>query len=76
MHHLHQLNITDLKIVNFYRGDMRYASFYPDFILYDNTGLKGIVCDWANSVMDGKTKPNFQYNRVSVEDEQAVTNSI
>ena len=76
MHHLHQLNIKDLKVVSFYRGDIRYAQFYPDFILYDNTGLKGIVCDWAKTIMDGTQTPSFAYKRVSVADEDQMTTHI
>ena len=73
---LNKLNIKDLKVVIFHKGEMRYAEFYKDFILYDNTGLKGIVCDWAKKIMDGTQTPSFAYKRVSVADEDQLTTHI
>ena len=29
------------KIINFYRTPLRYAVYYDDWILFDDTGLKG-----------------------------------
>jgi hypothetical protein len=44
-------------VVNFYRSPLRYAIDYGDWILYDNTGLKGKVAKWAREKIDGK---NFE----------------
>ncbi|MDP3558934.1 MAG: pyridine nucleotide-disulfide oxidoreductase [Legionellaceae bacterium] len=42
------------KIINFYRGPLRYAVYLDDFILFDNTGLKGETAAWAREHIDGK----------------------
>ena len=41
-------------IINFYRGPLRYAVYFEDFILFDNTGLKGESAEWAREHIDGK----------------------
>jgi len=44
-------NIIDVsknvEVIHFYRSQLRFASYQKDWILYDNTGLKGIAADWA-----------------------------
>lgn len=40
------------RIVNFYRHPLCYAVFYDDWILHDNTGLKGIAADWAKAYLE------------------------
>lgn len=35
------------KVINFYRSPIRYAVDYGDWVLYDNTGLKGETAAWA-----------------------------
>ncbi len=42
------------RVVNFYRSPLRYAVDYGDWILYDNTGLKGETARWAKERVDGK----------------------
>lgn len=42
------------KVVNFYRDPLRYAVIFPDWILFDNTGLKGKTAEWARENIDGK----------------------
>ncbi len=42
------------QVVNFYRNPLRYAIDYGDWILYDNTGLKGKTAAWAKEKIDGK----------------------
>ena len=37
------------NIVNFYKSEIKYAVFYDDWILYDNTGLKGDVAEWTKT---------------------------
>ncbi|KAI9136282.1 pyridine nucleotide-disulfide oxidoreductase-domain-containing protein, partial [Paraphysoderma sedebokerense] len=34
-------------VKNFYRHDLKYAQGKESWILYDNTGLKGLAADWA-----------------------------
>ncbi len=36
------------KIINFYQSPIRYAIRMDDWILYDNTGLKGETARWAH----------------------------
>lgn len=47
-------NITDLAphraVTHFYRQELRFAEYMPGWILYDNTGLKGMAADWARNV--------------------------
>lgn len=44
--------IPGVKIVNFYRSPLLYAEYKDDWILYDNTGLKGIAADWGKEVLE------------------------
>ena len=41
-----------VKIVNFYKNDLRYAIYKDDHIMYDNTGLKGIAATWAKKNLE------------------------
>lgn len=50
MKHLVELGVK--RIINFYRSPLCYAIFYDDWILHDNTGLKGIAADWARSNLE------------------------
>lgn len=47
------------QVINFYRSPMRYAVPMDDFILYDNTGLKGSTAEWARENIDGKQPENL-----------------
>ena len=56
-------NLVELgikKIINFYRQPLRYAQYYPDGILYDNTGLKGIAATWAKQYIEEYPLENLQ----------------
>lgn len=44
-------------IINFYRSPLRYAVYLEDWILFDDTGLKGTVAEWARENLNG-TCPN------------------
>jgi hypothetical protein len=44
--------IEGVKIINVYRSPLLYAEYKDDWILYDNTGLKGIAADWAREVLE------------------------
>lgn len=46
---------TNVKMVyNFYRSPLLYAVELEDWILFDNTGLKGFAADWSRQNLDGK----------------------
>ena len=50
--HLIELGVT--KIINFYRNPLKFAIYYDDWILYDNTGLKGTTANWARENIEGQ----------------------
>lgn len=57
------------KIVNFYRSPLLYAQFMDNWILYDNTGLKGEVAEWTKKeVESGKLEKDGVVTRVCVKD--------
>jgi cation diffusion facilitator CzcD-associated flavoprotein CzcO len=41
------------KVINFYRGPLKYAVYLDDWILFDDTGLKGRAAAWARENIDG-----------------------
>jgi cation diffusion facilitator CzcD-associated flavoprotein CzcO len=41
------------KVVNFYRSPLKYAVYLDDWILFDDTGLKGRAAAWARENIDG-----------------------
>jgi cation diffusion facilitator CzcD-associated flavoprotein CzcO len=41
------------KVVNFYRSPLKYAVYLDDWILFDDTGLKGRAAQWARENIDG-----------------------
>jgi cation diffusion facilitator CzcD-associated flavoprotein CzcO len=49
----HLLRHPVTKIVNFYRSPVQYAVYLDDWILFDDTGLKGRAADWARENIDG-----------------------
>lgn len=55
--HLVDLNVK--KIINFYRSPCCYAVEMDDWILFDNTGLKGQSAAWAREHIDGVLPPNL-----------------
>lgn len=52
-----QLNLK--KIINFYRSPHLYAIYFDDWILFDDTGLKGFTAKWAKENLDGKHPHNL-----------------
>jgi hypothetical protein len=42
-----------LKVINFYRSPLKYAVYLNDWILFDDTGLKGQAAEWARENVDG-----------------------
>ena len=47
------------KIINFYRSPCRYAIEMGDWILFDNTGLKGQTARWAREHIDSVLPTNL-----------------
>ncbi len=47
------------KIINFYRSPCRYAIDMGEWILFDNTGLKGHTARWARQHIDGMLPDNL-----------------
>ena len=41
------------RVINFYRSPLRYAVYLDDWILFDDSGLKGHAAEWARENIDG-----------------------
>jgi cation diffusion facilitator CzcD-associated flavoprotein CzcO len=41
------------NVINFYRSPLTYAVYLDDWILFDDSGLKGRAADWARENIDG-----------------------
>ncbi|OAI48593.1 pyridine nucleotide-disulfide oxidoreductase [Gammaproteobacteria bacterium SCGC AG-212-F23] len=50
----HLLEHPVQQVINFYRSPLCYAVFFDDWILFDNTGLKGQTANWARQAIDGE----------------------
>ncbi len=48
------------RIINFYRSPLKYAIQMDDWILFDNTGLKGETAAWAREHIDGCLPKNLE----------------
>ena len=46
------------QVLHFYRSNLKFAEYKDDWILYDNTGLKGLAADWAKETYP--TLPNIK----------------
>jgi cation diffusion facilitator CzcD-associated flavoprotein CzcO len=49
----HLLHHQVAKVINFYRSPLKYAVYLDDWILFDDTGLKGRAAVWARENIDG-----------------------
>ncbi len=49
----HLLRLPIKRVINFYRSPLRYAVYLDDWILFDDSGLKGHAADWARENIDG-----------------------
>lgn len=66
--HLVELNVK--QIINFYRSPCRYAVDMGDWILFDNTGLKGETAEWARTYINGVLPNNlvrYNVNKANIE---------
>lgn len=41
------------RVINFYQSPLKYAVYLDDWILFDDTGLKGQAAAWARENIDG-----------------------
>jgi cation diffusion facilitator CzcD-associated flavoprotein CzcO len=41
------------QVINFYQSPLKYAVYLDDWILFDDSGLKGRAADWARENIDG-----------------------
>ncbi len=48
------LELGPKKIINFYRSPHKYAVYLENWILYDETGLKGFTARWAKQNLEKK----------------------
>lgn len=46
-------------VYNFFRSPLCYATYFDDWILFDDTGLKGKAAEWARANIDGKLPKNL-----------------
>lgn len=58
------LNTQAEKVINFYRHPLKYAVYLDDWILFDDTGLKGHAAAWARENIDGTHPPRLARCRV------------
>lgn len=49
----HLLRLPVDRVINFYRSPLKYAVYLDDWILFDDTGLKGRAAAWARENIDG-----------------------
>ncbi|HEY1840180.1 MAG TPA: pyridine nucleotide-disulfide oxidoreductase [Mycobacterium sp.] len=49
----HLLRQPVQRVINFYRSPLKYAIYLDDWILFDDTGLKGRAAEWARENIDG-----------------------
>ncbi|MDQ2994137.1 MAG: pyridine nucleotide-disulfide oxidoreductase, partial [Pseudomonadota bacterium] len=48
------------RIINFYRSPLLYALYLENWILFDDTGLKGPTAQWAHENIDGTLPENLE----------------
>lgn len=58
------------KIINFYLSPLRYAVYFDDWILFDDTGLKATTAEWARTHIDGELPAKLQREIASEENLQ------
>lgn len=54
---IRELLARGVQVVNVYRDPLRYALYLPDFILFDDTGLKGETARWARENLHSEQLP-------------------
>lgn len=61
----HLLRRPVARVINFYRSPLKYAVHLDDWILFDDTGLKGRAAAWARENIDGVYPPRLERCLVS-----------
>jgi hypothetical protein len=61
----HLVPLKPKMIYNFYRSPHLYALAMKDWILFDNTGLKGFAANWARRHLDKALPPHLERYSVS-----------
>lgn len=56
------------KVINFYTSPLRFAVYFDDWILFDNTGLKGESAAWARKNIQGSLPDKL--SRCHIHDEK------
>ena len=54
------LNLKVKKVINFYHNPLKFAVNLGDFILFDDTGLKGNAAIWARENLNGTLPTNLE----------------
>ena len=67
----HLLRNPVKKVINFYRSPLRYAVYLDDWILFDDSGLKGRAAVWARENIDGRHPDGLERCLVSSPDFEA-----
>lgn len=73
------INVSAPSVINFYRSPLKYALNMGDWILFDNTGLKGNSANWARQNIDGAHPPSLTRvptNSPTYEEEVARCNKV
>ncbi len=61
----HLVELQAKRIINFYRSPCRFALDMGDWILFDNTGLKGDTAEWAKHYINGRHPDNLERHIVN-----------
>lgn len=48
------------QVINFHRSPLVYAVYLEDWILFDDSGLKGCAAEWARQYVDGDLPVNLK----------------
>lgn len=56
----HLVEIGVKQIINFYLQPLVYAVYLDDWILFDDTGLKGTVAEWSRQHIDDELPANLK----------------
>ncbi|KAK0560159.1 hypothetical protein OC861_006387, partial [Tilletia horrida] len=51
-------------LTNFSRSELKYAVYKKDYIMYDNTGLKGLAADWAREYLE-EEGPHRDHSKIT-----------
>ncbi|ORY87564.1 pyridine nucleotide-disulfide oxidoreductase-domain-containing protein [Protomyces lactucae-debilis] len=52
------------RVYNFYRSPLLHAEYKEGWILWDNTGLKGVASDWAKATLEDESRLPSNIKRI------------